>query len=529
MEISSEFQNYFSSENKITEFCNFLKWSATSIVLYDLENQDIDMDEILGKEKLFASCVSTYYENKVSTTNFENADQFLDFLNDTRSKIDKLQLFDTDQFWYNIFCKLASKIDKFISDVILEQIDSEALYHKMNEIEKLMLNIHFNNLVIDIADNQFKSPFYAMAKTTAFEWLDGIKTVLNQEIYTGYNYSCTNGILNSYTTLTNIVTMVQEYIDRVTIPELREELVDELNGLYKQYLRMLQSNETFVNTNIRALQDIYTTMLKLYTDLYKRFPDDDKDEAELAISKMQVKITDWFENTIRNILRHSCFDTEGLVMIVGQIYNPNLELSLNKTIFVKVVKNLVNQIKTMILTQEVTMFKHENGIKLNNMVQQLQNDIIEIINQNKMSDKSFEFVTNTFASISLMTIYILTKPNLINKSDVQISEDEQKWEDRFLERFHDKLIYTKLHQAKYKSISVPTKLTDARVTVANKLTDKSIEFAEAGKVTGVDLLNKSQVQLGVLKSKATAVLNTATTNVQNVMANAYLFPEDDNK
>lgn len=512
MEINSELQHYFSSENEITTFCNFLKWSVTSIMLYDLENQDIDVDEVIGKEKIFSSCVSTYYANKVDTTNFETVDNFLDFLNDTRTKINKLQSVDTDQFWVGVFYKLADKIDKFISNALLEQIDSEVIYHKMHEIEKLMLDIHFNNIVADIADNQFKSPFYGLAKNTAFEWLDGIKTVLDQEIYVGYNYSCTNGILNSYVTLANVVNMVEEYIERVTIPELKVELYDELHGLYKRYLDMLQSNETFVNTNIRALHDIHTTILKLYVDMYKRFPNVDKDDVELVISKMQGKITDWFEHTVRNVLKQSCFDTDGLVNVVSQIYNPNLELSLNKTIFVKVIKNLVNQLKNMILTQEVMMFKYENGIKLNNMVQQLQNDIVEIINQNKMSDKSFEFVTNTFASISLMTIYILTKPNLKDRSD------EQKWEDRFLERFHDKSIYTKLYQAKYKSIAVTTKLTDV-----------SIELAEAGKVTSADLLNKSQVQLGVLKSKATIVLNNASTNVQNVVANAYLFPEDNNK
>jgi uncharacterized protein YuzE len=169
----------------------------------------------------------------------------------------------------------------------------------------------------------------------------------------------------------------------------------------------------------------------------------------------------------------------------------------------------------MILTQDVMIYKNENGIKLNNMIQQLKNNVIEIINQNKMSDKSFEFVTNTFSSIDLMTIYILTKPNLKDRLD------EQRWEDRFLERFHDKVIYNKLYQAKCRSIAVTTKLTDV-----------SIELAEAGKVSGIDLLNKSQVKLEAFKAKATSAINTASTtvstNVQYAMANAYLFEDNKN-
>jgi hypothetical protein len=521
MEINDQLQHYFSSEPKISTFCDFLKLSFTSILLFDLENQHLDLDDFNQNQdqvKIFSSCVSTYYLSKINTITFDNVDQFSDFLLDTQTKVQKLNL-DVDQFWVNIFYKLSDKINVFITKItsLNNNVTNETLYHKMDSLEQLMLSICNNSAISDIVEDNYKYPFYKLVKKSAFDWLENIKLILDQEIYCGYNYASNNGVLDSYKKLCNIITIVQEYINRITIEDLKIELNSELFGLYTRYLNMLQSNETFVNTNIVVLYDVYTTALKLYVDEQKIIKSDTHDIEchELIIFEIQEKIINWFEHSIRNTLRNSCFDTDGLMDIINQLYNPHLELTLNKTIFVKVIKNLVSQLKTMILTQDVMIYKNENGIKLNNMIQQLKNNVIEIINQNKMSDKSFEFVTNTFSSIDLMTIYILTKPNLKDRLD------EQRWEDRFLERFHDKVIYNKLYQAKCRSIAVTTKLTDV-----------SIELAEAGKVSGIDLLNKSQVKLEAFKAKATSAINTASTtvstNVQYAMANAYLFEDNKN-
>lgn len=531
MEISEQHQHYFSSEDGIEHFCDFLKWSFTSILKYDTENKLIDFSNFSdNKISLFSSAVSTYYKNLIQSTIFDSIEKFVDMLEHINEKTKNLKLID-NSFWTDIFYKVFDKFEEFVENCIRKSDKDdtqfyESMYHKADQLEQFMLNICDNKLTRNIVKNNFKCKFYDILKKSTFRWLENLKEMLKYEIYSSHNYKSTNGILNSYKKMRNTVNIVLEYNKKIEIIDLKIELNREILNFYIAYSGILLSNETFVNTNKQVLYDIYVTSLILNKDV-KEFIESiicknkmnigdmcdtyydlelDLQNFEKIVELTRNKIFELFDYSIKKIITNEQFEATSLINLIATIYNPNLELGLNKQIFVKVIKMLVMHIKSMILSFGVTIFKNENGIKLNSMIQQLKHCIMETINSNLMSDKTLEFITNTFGAIDLMTIYILTKPNPKNQSD------ESKWEDRFLERFHDKVIYNKLYQAKYKNEAVTTKIADV-----------SVEIVEASKISGTDFVKKSAVTIGNLKTELIARTGAVVELAKDTMT---LFPDD---
>jgi hypothetical protein len=539
-----------------------------SVIFEFDEDHSDNLNELmteLTNVNIFMACLTNYYVAKIThLNNFTLEDLTILILHIDQ----KLKLLNLDN--YNMVTIWSHYLIDAISDKVIELQNNEEEYKSVQELLKQYRRYtDFEETILSICQMNpmnFNDLYYESIKDIVSNQLNIIKKHLEQS--EPYSYKSTNGIINSYTMLYNeYICGIRQISTEIPLKSIQLLLYKAKIESYKNYSKILNRNDTFVNHNIQILHIINTTIEKIKIDLNKiisdsadyfndsSFEDEIKEINEEILSIyndlsdiIHDKLIICFEDCINYSLKyHNC-----IIASEQNVHRSNDTREQNKTKSIEILEQ--NKAKSIEILEQ-------NVFNLVEILQKIYNPYLENFGDaigNTINRRLFEEITTKFQAhlqanicsnavtlFKLDNAYILSKnieklkgdflsilctkyklntdpidfvTNLFAYIDQIIrymlaksidSKQEEKYKNHFSKLFNNDKIYKMIYASKCESKSIGTFVKDN----GSELTKNVGIFV---KDNGSDLLSSSKKVAVDTKTKLTNTVGITYNRISNL-------------